>query len=341
VIAYDVVIPSIGRPQLLKTLRALAAQAEPLPEHVYVVDDRPNATTPVYDETQVPALLAERITVLRGRAAGPASARNVGWRASYADWIVFLDDDVIPRPGWTQWLQHDLANAGADVGAVQGRIVVPLPEHRRPTDWERNVAGLENAVWATADMAYRRAALEQVGGFDERFPRAYREDADLGLRTERAGWGIVAGDRVIDHPVRPADWRVSVRLQKGNADDVLMRRLHGRDWRRRAHVPAGRRRWHVATVVAAATGVAGVASRRPGLASAGMLAWAVLTTQFAAKRIAPGPRTPDELARLAATSVAIPPVAVWHFTRGLTRHRDVPPWAAVLPASVAAEERAS
>ena len=34
-------------------------------------------------------------------------------------------------------------------------------------------------------MAYRRAALVAVDGFDERFPRAYREDADLALRVRR------------------------------------------------------------------------------------------------------------------------------------------------------------
>ena len=37
-------------------------------------------------------------------------------------------------------------------------------------------------------MAYRRSVLQEVGGLDERFPRAYREDADLGLRVVRAGY---------------------------------------------------------------------------------------------------------------------------------------------------------
>ena len=77
------------------------------------------------------------------------------------------------------------------MAATQGRIVVPVPA--RPTDWERNVSGLEHARWATADMAYRRDVLAAVGGFDERFPRAYREDADLGLRVTAAGWRIVDG----------------------------------------------------------------------------------------------------------------------------------------------------
>jgi hypothetical protein len=59
-----------------------------------------------------------------------------------------------------------------------------------------------------------------VGGFDERFPRAYREDADLGLRVTCAGWHIVVGTRSVEHPVRPAGWRQSIRSQRGNADDI-------------------------------------------------------------------------------------------------------------------------
>ena len=53
----------------------------------------------------------------------------------------------------TKWTVAPLVRA-PDVGAVAGRIVVPLPDGRRPTDWERSTAGLQDARWATADMAY-------------------------------------------------------------------------------------------------------------------------------------------------------------------------------------------
>jgi histidinol-phosphate phosphatase family protein len=51
-----------------------------------------------------------------------------------------------------------------------------------------------------------------------------------------------------------------------------------------------------------------------------------LTTDLIARRIAPGPRTFDEISRMVATSVAIPFAAVWHRARGSWRHRGSAPW---------------
>ena len=42
-----------------------------------------------------------------------------------------------------------------------------------------------------------------MNGFDERFRRAYREDADIALRVFDAGYRIEKGSRSIQHPVRP------------------------------------------------------------------------------------------------------------------------------------------
>lgn len=77
-------------------------------------------------------------------------------------------------------------------------------------------------------MAFRQKALTAAGGFDERFPRAYREDADLGLRITRSAWSITAGHHWVWRPLRPTDRRVSIRLQRGNVDDALVGAIHGR-----------------------------------------------------------------------------------------------------------------
>lgn len=308
---FDVVIPTVGRASLARLLGALLEETGPRPARVVLVDDRVEPVGPLIEGPLPPG-----VVVLASGGRGPAAARNLGWRSGAAGWVAFLDDDVVPPAGWTAALAADLQDLPDGVAASQGRLVVPLPEGRRPTDWERNVAGLETARWATADMAYRRDALAAVGGFDERFGRAYREDADLGARVVAAGWQIVTGDRQCLHPVRPADRWVSVRLQSGNADDALLRALHGRRWREVTGVAPGRRSRHLATTVAGAAAVAGLLGRRRPLALAGAAAWAFGTAELAWARIMPGPGTREEVATMALTSVAIPPAATWHWLRG-------------------------
>jgi len=318
---YDVVIPTIGRPSLARLLAALAAQPEPLPDRIWLVDDRPSPTCVIWGPHTGPE--TTQVEVLRTLGRGPAAARNVGWRASTADWIAFLDDDVVPAVGWTRALVADLGAAGPRTAGVQARIVVPLPPDRRPTDWERNVAGLERAQWATADLAYRRAALQQVGGFDERFRRNYREDADLGLRITNAGWEIVRGQRTIVHPVGPASPWVSLRVQAGNADDVLMRALHGKHWRARAGAPAGRLPRHALIAASALLSLVALTARRPRAAKAAGALWAAGTAELATTRIAPGPRTSREIATMALTSMAMPFAATGQRVRGEARARTV------------------
>ncbi|RVX42100.1 glycosyl transferase family 2 [Nonomuraea polychroma] len=285
----------------------------------------------------------EHVRVVRSGGGGPAAARNAGWRAADTPWVVFLDDDVIPEPGWAEAVWKDLVDLPEDVAGSQGRIVVPLPSGRRPTDAERNTAGLADALWVTADMAYRRSVLEAVGGFDERFPRAYREDADLALRVAQAGHRLVRGERVTAHPVRQDGFWASVRFQRGNADDALMRRVHGPGWREAIGGGRGRLRAHGVTTAAGLAAVtlaglaalrarrssdrlAGAGARVPGRGSAVLagvagVVWAGLTAEFAWRRIAPGPRTPDEVWRMVVTSVVIPPVACAHRLRGEWRVR--------------------
>lgn len=314
-IDYTVVVPTVGRDSLRAVLDALEYGEGPPPREIIVVDDRP-------DPGPLPPTHSAR--VLRTGGRGPAAARNAGWRAACCEWVAFLDDDVVPARHWKLRLCEDLAKLGLDVGASQARITVPLPEDRRPTDWERGTAGLMRARWITADMAYRRAALVRTGGFDERFQRAYRKDTELALRVREHGYRVVNGDRVTTHPVRPAGFFASLRQQRGNADDALVRRLLGPGWRDRVGGAPGRLPWHAATTAAGGLAVlSGLLGRRKAAAVFGGV-WAALTGRFAAERIAPGPRTPDEVAKMVVTSIAIPPAACWHRLRGEWRHRGVP-----------------
>lgn len=332
----SIVVPTLGRPSLERLLRSLEASSGPLPSELLLVDDRPPAPGADPGELALPSapLWRERAHVLRSGGRGPAAARNLGWRAAVGQWIAFLDDDVLVGVHWLADLDADIAECPSEVGGIQGRVAVPLPADRAPTDWERGTAGLASSWWITADMAYRRSALASVGGFDERFPRAYREDADLALRIQDAGARLVRGRRETTHPVRPAPWYASVKQQRGNADDALMLRLHGPSWRARAHAPRGALRSHALTAAAAGGALCALMLRRWTPAGALGVAWAASTARFAWRRIAPGPRDPRETTAMAITSVAIPFAAVAHRLRGRWRHRRAGAWRAPLPGAV-------
>jgi HAD superfamily hydrolase (TIGR01662 family) len=329
---FDIVIPTSGRPQLKRLLAALDAMRDrdgdrgDAGPRVIVVDDRPRGVTadPLWPSGAAAGLVsAPGVEVISGPARGPAAARNVGWRASMARWIAFLDDDTIPTCSWLAELSLDIRRAPQRCAAVQGRVRVPTPAGRL-TDWQRSVRALETARWATADMAFRRVALEQVDGFDERFARAYREDSDIAIRLMSLGWSLTRGARTVLHPPRRSTFGMSLKLQAGNADDVLMDRLHGPAWRELAGAPRGRLRRHLAVALAGLTSALSLSlgARRTGaaagcvcLAGVGELAWA---------RISPGPRTWRELATMALTSLLLPFWASAWWLRGHARVRRRP-----------------
>jgi histidinol-phosphate phosphatase family protein len=312
----SIVIPTIGRESLQRLLAALDDPSAPQPAEVVVVDDRIGPDVDLKLDSHHP------LVILRSGGRGPAAARNVGWRASKSRWVSFLDDDVLPQPGWLAWLAHDL-NAAEAARAVGSQAVLEVPgaAGRRATDDERRTHRLATARWITADLVYRRDALIAVGGFDERFPRAYREDSDLALRMVSEGHRIVSGRRLVAHPVAPATSMSSVRAQIGNRDNALMRRKFGRGWRKAIGEGRGRMPAHVATTVSAVAAVLSVllGRRRLGAWAAG--AWLGLSIEFTVRRFVPGPHTPVEAIRVATTSTLIPAAAVWHRLAGEWTHR--------------------
>lgn len=309
-----VVVPTLVRASLRTLLLALAAAEGPHPAKLIVVDDRPRPTHFALPDLPFPT------GTLRSYGRGPAAARNLGWLAAETEWIAFLDDDVIPGRTWFEDLARDLSGLGDGDGASEGRIEVPAPEDRAPTDAERRTAALADARWITADMAYRREVLQAVGGFDERFTRAFREDSDLALRVVDAGWRIAAGQRYAQHPARPRAFLSSVRDQIGNADNALMRAKHGLTWRERCGEQPSTFASHLTTTLLGATAVFG-AARGMRFAGAAAKAWAAQTGVFAGTRIAPGPVDPVEIADMALSSVLIPPAAVFWNVFGTVRHR--------------------
>ncbi len=262
----SVVVPTYRRPDRLdRCLAALAAQRlEPSAYEVLVADDADDEAT----RRQVEGWAARSIAAVHYLAVtgphGPAAARNLGWRRAVGAIIAFTDDDCLPDPGW---LAAGLAALDGGAVAATGRVVVPLPES--PTDYERDAAGLEGAEFVTANLFCRRDALAAVGGFDERFAVAWREDSDLHFALlERGGRIVAAPDAVVVHPVRPSPWGVSLRQQRKGQFDALLYKKHPALYRRRIRPGPP---WDYYAIVAATAPAAigiGLGSRPLALAAA-------------------------------------------------------------------------
>ena len=116
---------------------------------------------------------------------GPALQRNVGWRAARGRLIAFTDDDCRATPGWLEGL---LASDAGPEDMLQGRTAPDPAEVHLLNGRARSIdIDALDAWYPTCNIAYPRALLERVGGFDEDFPTAWGEDTDLGLRAIDAG----------------------------------------------------------------------------------------------------------------------------------------------------------
>jgi GT2 family glycosyltransferase len=151
------------------------------------------------DETRQLLEPLEGVRYLRSEP-GLSRARNVAARESTAAVIAFCDDDVEVSPDWFDEVTR-LFREHADAGAVCGPV---------RTQAGRLLPGVEPAVyrWPShpfrlgtgANVAVRRAALDQVGLFDEELgagaPFHAAEETDLLYRIQRAGWSIVYSQRL-------------------------------------------------------------------------------------------------------------------------------------------------
>src|SRR4029077_5844217 len=86
---------------------------------------------------------------------------------------------------------------------VQG-CTVPDPEHAsRAGPFSRSIkTNEESGFYETCNVAYRREALERVGGFDEGFRRPFGEDTDLAWRVkDTGGRSVFEREAIVYHAV--------------------------------------------------------------------------------------------------------------------------------------------
>ncbi|HVU73327.1 MAG TPA: glycosyltransferase [Mycobacteriales bacterium] len=215
--------------RLARLLAALRAQTLPASAfEVAVVDDGSSDDTWSVLTAARDAGDLHLVPVRHATSRGPAAGRNAAWRAARGEVIAFTDDDCVPA---SDWLEQALIAIGDRPRVVVGRVDAP-PEHRYLESLLARglVAGPREVRWfATANVIYRRADLEALGGFHEDFPNAAWEDTELGLRAEDHGLEVVFGSHVVvEHDVTPASAWDKARDQKRWGAAGLVVKLHPR-----------------------------------------------------------------------------------------------------------------
>lgn len=313
----SVIVPTYQRPDLLeRCLAALLAQTLSADKYEIVVcDDGPSsAARAVVENARVVARAGLHIHYLEiTETQGPAGARNRGWHCAAAPIIAFTDDDTVPDPAW---LEKGVAAMTTGVDAVTGRIEMPLP--LRPTDVEVDAAGLTRAEFVTANCFVRREALLAVGGFDERFSIAWREDSDLHFSLLESGRQIRhAPEALVVHPLRETRFGASIGMQKKVMFDVLLYLKHPKLYRERIRP---RPPWfYVFVSLSLLLAILALLLGNGALASAAAVAWAASTIWFFVRRLQRSAWTWRNVVELLITSACIPPLSIYWRLVGVSR----------------------
>jgi glycosyltransferase involved in cell wall biosynthesis len=231
-----VIIPTHNRRALvIRALEALEQQTgvEGEMDVVVVVDGSVDGTA----EALAAGTWPFRLTVVEQSQAGQAAARNKGAREATGDWLIFLDDDMIPRPSFVSEIQSCLVS-GADLAL--GTVILPheTPENvlsHQFTTWRE-----ENADTASVSVSYEGILFSATGirkpvflasdGFDEAFTAngGYgNEDIELGYRLLAAGYRVEkcrAAKAETDPLLVPAD--MLTRTRKTARADVRLVAKH-------------------------------------------------------------------------------------------------------------------
>lgn len=181
-----VVICTRDRPALL------ARMLESVRRHAPGVDVLVVDSASTTEETRRVAEAAG-VGYLRVHRPGLSIARNAGVDAVDTDVVVFTDDDCVVADDWTAPLVEPFADprVGVVTGVMlgEGTDVSALTDDP-PRATRRTADGLD--LGHGANMAFRRVALREVGGFDERLgagsPLPGAEDLDAFCRLLHVGW---------------------------------------------------------------------------------------------------------------------------------------------------------
>lgn len=199
----SIVVVNWNRRQLLaECLQSLSNQTLP-PLEVILVDNGSHDGSAEMAEAEFAK--AYPLRIIRNREnRGFCAANNQGIAIASGSLIALLNNDAVAGPEWLAQLSRAFDDPAIGMAASKilvyedpsridkvGHLIYPDGQNRGRGSGQIDSGQfdrIEEVLWPDGCAAmYRRAMLDEIGGFDEDF-FAYADDAELGLRARIAGW---------------------------------------------------------------------------------------------------------------------------------------------------------
>lgn len=204
-----IIVSSYRRPDVLReTLAALLRLDYPGRLHeIIVIDDGSGDETPQIVE----ALQRDcsRLHYYEQTNSGVATARNNGARKARGEVLIFLDDDIVIEPDLIRRHLAAMSEFGACLvnghweftpslaAALRessfGRFRMAIEGWVKEGEEKRKLRGsyVEPSSITACNLGVRRDDYWRIGGFDEQFPFAGREDQEFSIRAARVGFRFI------------------------------------------------------------------------------------------------------------------------------------------------------
>jgi GT2 family glycosyltransferase len=184
-VEVSVVIPTIGRPNLLRQALTSVSMCNPGPAEVLIVDQSDGAISSMVDEVDIPGLV-----VIPCPALGIGHAANDGLRNAKHSIVMITHDDCTVRQDWIAVGLREMERVPE--GMLSGRVLPAGGDPRMVPSTITEESPIDytgdpyRAVLFPNNMACTRNSVLAMGGFDERLVPA-AEDNDLAYRWVREG----------------------------------------------------------------------------------------------------------------------------------------------------------
>jgi GT2 family glycosyltransferase len=162
---------------------------------------------------------------------GLSAARNTGLEAATGEIVAYVDDDAAPDPHWLRYLVHTFETT--EVAAVGGPNIPPVDDPPTAACVARAPGGPIHVLLSDTEaehipgcnLAFRRDALMEIGGFDEGFTMA-GDDVDVCWRIRDRSWKIAFNPAAMVWHRRRDTVRGYLRQQRGygRAEALLERK---------------------------------------------------------------------------------------------------------------------